>query len=116
LVERLLALIVTAPEAGAAVPPDRVDLIDEDDGRSGRLGLLEEVAHTGSAHADEHLYEVRSADREERHAGLARDRTREQRLARARRAEQEDALRDLRPHRLELRRVLEVLLDLLELL
>ena len=44
LVERLLALVVTAAEPGAAVTADGVDLVDEDDrGRRG-LRLLEEVA------------------------------------------------------------------------
>jgi hypothetical protein len=37
LVERLLALVVTAAEAGAAMAADRVDFIDEDD--AGRVLL-----------------------------------------------------------------------------
>ena len=66
LVERLLALVVAAAETGAALAADRVDLVDEDD--RGRLlaGGLEEVAHPARADADEHLHEVRAADREER--------------------------------------------------
>ena len=45
LVQRLLALVVATAHARAAVAPDRVDLVDEDD-RGGRgLRLLEEVAH-----------------------------------------------------------------------
>ncbi len=32
------------------------------------LGLLEQVAHLGRAHADEHLHELRAGDGEERHA------------------------------------------------
>ena len=113
LVERLLALVVPTAEAGAAVTADGVDLVDEDDrGRRG-LRLLEEVAHARRADADEHLDEVGAADREERHARLAGDRLGEQRLAGARRAEEQHALRDLRAHLLELRRRLEELLDLL---
>ena len=93
--------------------PDGVDLVDEDDRGRARLRLLEQVAHARRADAHEHLHEVRAADREERHAGLAGDGARQQRLAGAGRPEQQHPARDLRAHRLELRRVLEVLLDLL---
>ena len=116
LVERLLALVVTAAHAGAAVAADGVDLVHEDDAGRVLLGLLEEVAHAGGADADEHLDEVRAGDREERHARLAGDGAREQRLAGARRAEEQHALRDPRAERLELLGVLEELLDLVELL
>src|SRR6476661_3865175 len=67
LVERLLALVVPAAEAGAAVPADAV----------------------------EHLDEVRAGDRVERHAGLAGDRAGQQRLAGARLAVEQHALGDL---------------------
>jgi hypothetical protein len=73
-------------------------------------------SYARGADADEHLDEVRAADRVEGHAGLARDGAGEQRLAGAGRSEQEHALRDLGAHRLELGGVREVLLDLLELL
>ena len=116
LVERLLALVVTAAETGAALTTDRVDLVHEDDARSGGLGLLEQVAHARRADADEHLDEVGAGDREERHGRLAGDRTREQRLAGARRAYEQHALGDLGAERLELAGVGEELLDLLELL
>ena len=116
LVERLLALVVTAAHAGAAVAADGVDLVHEDDAGRVLLGLLEEVAHAGGADADEHLDEVRAGDREERHARLAGDRAGEQRLAGARRAVEQHALRDAGAERLELLRVLEELLDLVELL
>ena len=94
LVERLLALVVAAADARAAVPADRVDLVDEDDRRRPLLGLAEEIADAARADADEHLDEVRSRDREERHIGFPRDRAREQRLARAGRAEEQHALGD----------------------
>src|SRR5690606_26396179 len=45
LVERLLALVVTAAEACATVTTDRVDLVDEDDARRVLLALLEQVAN-----------------------------------------------------------------------
>ena len=116
LVEGLLALVVAAAEAGAAVPADGVDLVDEDDRRGVGLGLLEQVADPGGTDTDEHLDEVRAGDRVERHAGLAGDGAGEQRLAGAGRAVEQHALGDLGADGLELRRVLEELLDLLELL
>ena len=116
LVQGLLALVVSTAETGAAVTTDGVDLVHEDDRRSVRLRLLEEVAHAAGADADEHLDEVGTRDREERNAGLAGDGAGEQRLAGSRGAEEKDALGDLGPHRLELLGRLEVLLDLLELL
>ena len=54
--------------------------------------------------------------REERHAGLTRDGAGQQRLAGARRAVEQHALRDPGAERLELLRVLEELLDLVQLL
>ena len=116
LVERLLALVVAAAEAGAAMAADGVDLVHEDDAGRVLLGLLEEVAHAGGADADEHLDEVRAGDREERHARLTRDRAGQQRLAGAGRPVEQHALGDPRAERLELLRVLEELLDLVQLL
>ena len=86
LVERLLALVVTAAEPGAAMAADGVDLVHEDDRRGRRLGLLEQVADAAGADAHEHLDEVRARDREEGHARLAGHRAGQQRLAGARRA------------------------------
>src|SRR4051812_38714827 len=116
LVERLLALVVAAAEARAAMAADRVDLVHEDDAGRVLLRLLEQVAHARGADADEHLDEVRARDREERHARLAGDRAGEQGLAGARRPVEQHALRDPRAERLELLRVLEELLDLVQLL
>ena len=116
LVERLLALVVAAAEAGAALAADRVDLVDEDDARGVLLGLLEQVAHPGGADADEHLHEVRTGDRVERHPGLAGDRAGQQRLAGAGRAVEQHALGDLRAERLVAGRVLQEVLDLVQFL
>ena len=62
LIQRLLALVVAAAEAGTAVAADGVDLVHEDDAGGVLLGLLEQVADTAGAHSDEHLDEVGSAD------------------------------------------------------
>ena len=61
--------------------------------------LREQVAHARRAHADEQLDELRAADREERHVGLAGHGLGEQRLARARRADQQHALGQLAAER-----------------
>ena len=68
------------------------------------------------ADTDEHLDEVRAGDRVERHGGLAGHRPREQGLAGAGRAVEQHALGDLGADGLELRGLLEELLDLAELL
>ena len=95
LVERVLALVV-AGESGvlAAGAADGVDLVDEDDARRLLLGLLEKVADTRGAHADEHLDEVGTRNREERHVGLACDGLRQQGLTRPRRAYEQRPLGD----------------------
>ncbi len=115
LVERLLALVVAAAQAGAALAADRVDLVDEDDARRVALGLVEQVAHAAGADADEHLDELGAGDAEERHAGLAGDGLGHQGLAGAGRPDQQHAARDARAERGELLGVLEELDDFLEL-
>ena len=96
LVEGLLALVVGAAQAGAALAADRVDLVHEDDAGRVALGLVEEVADAAGADADEHLDELGAGDREEGHAGLAGHGSGEQRLAGARRADEQHAARDAR--------------------
>ena len=107
---------MAAAKARATVPANGVDLVDENDRWGVRLGLLEQVAHPAGAHANEHLHELGSGDGVERHVGLPGDRPGDQGLARPRRPVQENALWDLGPHRPELLRLLEELLDLFELL
>ena len=116
LVERLLALVMAAADAGTALASDGIDLVDEDDARRVLLRLLEEVADTRGTDTDEHLDEVRTRNREERHAGLTGNGAREQRLTSARGAEEQDALRDAGTELVEFFRVLEELDDFLELL
>ena len=72
LVQRLLALVVAAAEAGAAVTTDGVDLVDEDDAGRVLLALLEEVANAAGADADEHLDEVGARDARRRARPLRR--------------------------------------------
>ena len=112
LVQRLLALVVAAAQAGAALAADRVDFIDEHDARRVLLRLLEHVAHARRAHADEHLDEVGAGDREERHLRFAGDRLGEQRLAGAGRADHQHAARNAAAELLELGRVAQELDEL----
>ena len=95
LVQRLLALVVAA-ELGVSRAADGVDLVDEDDGRGDLRRLLEQIAHAARADADKHFHEIRAGDGEKRHVRLARDGLGQQRLAGARRADQQCALRELR--------------------
>ena len=115
LVESLFALVVATAQTGAAMPPDRVDFVDEDDARRVLLALLEHVAHAAGADTDEHLHKVRAGNREERHVRLTGDGAREQRLTRAGRPDQQHALGDLAAQALEFLRVLQELDDFLEL-
>ena len=115
LVQRLLALVIAAAEAGAAMAADRVDFVDEDDAGRVLLGLLEHVAHAAGADADEHLDEVGARDGEEGHIRFAGDGAREQRLAGARRADQQHALGDAAAQALEFLRVAQEVDDLLQL-
>ena len=68
--------------AHAAGLAQRVQLVDEDDARRFLLRLLEQIAYARGAHADEHLDEVRAADREERNARFARDGARDRKSTR----------------------------------
>src|ERR671924_885864 len=84
LVQRLFPLVMAATEAGAAVTPDRVDFVDENDARCLLFALNEKVTDSRSSDADEHFYEIRTADTEERHPGFARDGASQQGLASSR--------------------------------
>ncbi len=92
LVECLFAFIVSAADACAAVPPDGVDFIDEQDGRGVFLGGVEQVADPARPHAHEHLDEFRAVDGEEGHPGLAGYGPGKEGFAGAWRAHQQDAL------------------------
>lgn len=61
LVERLFALVVTAAQARAALSADRVDFVDKNDTRHIVFRLVEQVAHTRCADADEHFDKVTAA-------------------------------------------------------
>src|SRR5215471_874014 len=96
-------------EARVACPrlPDRIELIDEDDAWRLLLRLLKQVAYAGRPDADEHLDELGSGEKEEGDVRLAGDGPRQERLAGARRADQQNALGDAASETLVLLRALE---------
>src|SRR6266436_6029978 len=114
-VQRLFALVVSPAEARSAMPPDRVDFVDEDDAGCILLALLKQVAHAAGAHANEHFNEVRTRNREERHIRFARNCPRQQSLARARRPNKQHTLWNAPAQLLEFLRVLQELDNFLQL-
>ena len=62
LVQGLLPLIVTAAKTGATLTAYRINLIDENDGRSLLFGLLKQVTDTACANAHIELYKIRTGD------------------------------------------------------
>ena len=104
-----------AAKACAALPPDCVDLINEDDSRGVFLGLFKQIAHTGSADADVHLDKVGTRNREKRHARFACDCAGEQCFTGTGGADEQHALWNARPDLVEFAGILEELDDLGEL-
>ena len=92
LVERLVLLAVEAVSGTGRA--DGVELVDEHDRGRVLARLREQAPDAGRAEPGEHLDERRGALRVEAGARLVRDRLREQRLAGAGRAVEEDAFRD----------------------
>ncbi len=115
LIQSLLALVVSAAQACAAMASDRVDFVDEDDARSILLALLKQVANAARAHADEHLNEVRTGNREERNIGFTGHSPRQQSLAGSRRADQQYALGNASAQLLELLRLAQEFNNFLQL-
>ena len=95
LVERLLALIVTAKAAAIALLADGIDLIDKDDAGGLFLCLFEQVANLGGAATDEHFDELGTGNREERNARLAGNGFGKKGLTGSRRADEQHATRQL---------------------
>ena len=106
---------MTAAQTGAALAAHRVDLIDEDDAGRGLLGLVEQIAHTGGAHAHIHLHEIGTGDGVEGHARLACAGTGQQSLTGTRRAHQQHAVGDAGAQTVELAGIFEELHDLFQL-
>ena len=96
LVQCAFALVVAACESIFATgATDGVNLIDEDDARSLRLGIVKQIADARSTHTDKHLNEIGTRKAEERHIGLTRYALGQQGLTRSRRANKQHALGNL---------------------
>src|SRR5207302_7357832 len=115
LVQCLLTLVMSAAEARSALPSDCVDFIYKDDARGVLLALLEQIANARGTHADEHFDEIRSADREERNIGFARDCPREKCFPGTRGTEEQYASRNPSAKLLELPGFLQKVDDFLQL-
>src|SRR5690606_13535007 len=94
-----------AAEPGAAMTADGIYLVDEDDAWRILLGLVKHIAHAACADANEHLDEIGTGNREERHIRFAGDGPGKQGLAGAGRADQQHAARNLAAEALELLRI-----------
>src|SRR5438309_7520583 len=92
-----------------------IDLVDENDTGRILLTLLEQIAYAARADADEHLDKVRTRDGEKWDVGFACDGARQQRLARSRRSNQQNAFGDAASELLELLRLPQEFDDLLQL-
>ena len=97
LVEGLFPLVVTTAEARSTLTAHGIDLIDEDDAGLVAFCKVEEITHTRGTDTDVHLDEVGAAHREEGNARFACNGLCEQRFTRSGRADEENALGDLRP-------------------
>ena len=114
-VQGLFALIMSPAETCSAMPPNRINFIDENDAGRVFLALFKEIAHAACAHANKHFDEVRTRNREERNVGLTGDCARQQSLARARRSHQQHALGNSPPELLKLLRIFQELNNFLQL-
>ena len=94
LVERLLTLIVTAAHTGASAPAHGIDLVNEHNAGRILLCLGKQITYTAGADTDEHLDEIRTGNREERHARFPGNGFGQQRFAGSGRTHQDHTLRD----------------------
>src|SRR5690348_9012526 len=92
LVQRLLLFVMSTQRVRAARSPKRIQFVDKNDRRGYLAGLLEQITHPGGSDSDEHLHELRAGNRKEWDTRLPRYRARQQRLAGAGRADQQDPL------------------------
>ena len=96
LVQRAFALVVATRDGTLATgTTDGINLVDEDNARCLRLGVVEQIADARGTHADKHFHEIGTRKAKERHVGLTSHRLGQQGLTSTRRAYQQHALRNL---------------------
>src|SRR5208337_5318227 len=116
LVESLFALVIVAQTHHASPAlTNGINLVNENDRRSCLARLLEQVSHACRTDSHKHLNEFGAAGLEERDLRLARRSLGQQRLAGARRPDDQHALGDSPAELSELVWRLQKLNDLLEL-
>src|ERR1700722_14408852 len=99
-----------------AMPPNRIDFVDENNARCGFLSLLKHVTDSRGTHPNKHLDKIRSANTEERDVCFAGDCPGKKRLACSRRSHHQDAFRNTATECLEFLRILQEIDDLLDFL
>ena len=104
-----------AAQAGASLAAHGVDFVNEDDAGVVFLGFVEQVPHTGGAHAHKHLHKVRAGDGEEGHPGLSGHGPGQQGFTGTGRAHQQHAFGDSGAQGVVLRGVLQKLHNLPQL-
>ena len=81
---------------------DRIDFVNENNRGTMRFGLIEQIAYSTGANANEHLDKVRTRNVEERNACFSGYGARQQRFTSSRIAQQQHAAWNLGAQRLEL--------------
>ena len=116
LIQRLLTLIMPPTQTSPTMPPNRINLIHKHNTRRRLLRLLKQIPNTRRTHTHKHLHKIRTRNRKKRNPSLTSHSPRQQRLPRPRRPIQQHTLRNPSPQRLKLLRILQKLLNLMQLL
>jgi hypothetical protein len=101
-VQGLLALVMSAAEAGATMAAHRIDLVDKDDTGRVFFSLIEHVAYPRGTDTDKHFDEIGARNGEEGDLGFAGDSLGQQGFTGTGRAHHQDAPRNLATQLLEL--------------
>ena len=96
LVQRLFPLLISAAILGITASADSIDLIDKNDTRRVFGRFLEQVAHTGRAHAHIQFNKIRTGQGEKRHMRFSGNRLCQKRFTGSGRTYEQRALGKLR--------------------
>ena len=92
LIQCLFFLIVTTQSTGTTRAPQRIQLINKNNGRSHLACLFKQITYPGGPHSHEHFNKFRTGNREKRHSGFTRYRPRQQGFTGSRRPDQQNTL------------------------